>query len=277
MFVRNLIGLLVVVVAYAPAFRLCGAEIISEGTILPARQVVLQPSLYEGTCVRVTRVSFIEGSMVKKGQVLVELDEGETLQNSKIAETQVEQDQITLAGLERQLEYQANEFKRMEKGGQGIAQPEIDKAKYQVDLAKVQLDQHKATMKGHVMTVDQWRRRLDDYRILAPFDGVISKRNVEEGQTVECKTKLGELMEVSSVVIPVKLKVEQYDAINVNDPVKVTLDAAPGRTFPGLVFSKSPAADPPTKTFTLTVRVDNQDNALHPGWPAKVTFAAKDH
>jgi cobalt-zinc-cadmium efflux system membrane fusion protein len=84
-----------------------------------------------------------------------------------------------------------------------------------------------------------------------------------------------EIMEVSSVLVPVNVENEFYHSINDGDKVTATVEVLPGRTFPAVVYKKGPVADPKSKTFPVDVKIENDDNAIKPGWYAEVVFPAK--
>lgn len=250
-------------------------ELRYSGVVYPMRRVTMQPNMSVGQSARVVKVNFEEGDIVKKGQILVQLDDREPIIVTKIAEQQVEQDKVTMAGLKRQLEYQKQELDRMITGGTAFAAAERDKAQYNYDLAKIQYEQHQATLQAHLLQLEQAKTRLDDYYIRAPFDGVITMKGVEEGQTVENTSKVLEVMEVSSVLVSVNVENEYFHGITEGDKVTVTVEALPGRTFEAVVHSKGPIADPRSKTFVVKIKIDNKDNAIKPGWYADVVFPAK--
>jgi multidrug efflux pump subunit AcrA (membrane-fusion protein) len=259
-------------------------ELRYSGVVFPMRSVTMQPNMVTGASARVAEVKFEEGQMVKKNDLLVQLDSREPVIYKKIAEQQVEQDQVTTMGYQRQLEYQIAELKRdvdaneaARKKGEPIVFPqiEVDKLQYNVDLAKIQFDQQKATMQAHVLQVEQAKTRLDDYEIRAPFDGVISVKGVEPGQTVENTTKVCEVLEVAQVLATISVENDYFAAIKEGDPATVTIESLPGRTFSAAVYSKGAVADARSKTFMVKIKIDNKDNTIKPGWYADAVFPAK--
>jgi len=248
------------------------------------RQVTMQPNMVTGASARVAKVLFEENDMVKRGQLLVQLDNREAVITARIAEQQVEQDKVTLAGYQRQLDYQVQELKRDDdvneaarKKGEPIVFPQadVDKLKFQADVAQIQLDQQKAMLQAHALQVEQYKTRLEDYEIRSPFDGVISMKGVEEGQTVESTSKVCEVLEVAQVLATISVENEFFAAIKEGDPVTVTIEALPGRTFSAAVYSKGSVADARSKTFIVKIKIDNKDNVIKPGWYADVVFPAK--
>ncbi|MGN1234037.1 MAG: efflux RND transporter periplasmic adaptor subunit [Candidatus Cryptobacteroides sp.] len=119
----------------------------------------------------------------------------------------------------------------------------------------------------------QYENILENTILRSPISGVISARNYDRGDMYT-----GNPIYVVEQVTPVKLLVgiseSDYTKIKKNDPVDITVDAIPGRTFSGRVSRIYPTIDPSTHTFKAEVHVANGDRALKPGMYSrvKVTF-----
>ena len=250
-------------------------ELRYSGVVLPLHQVTMQPNMVTGASAQVVKVLFEENDLVKKKQLLVQLDNREAVIAQKITEQQVEAQKVQIVSDERTADYQAKELSRMIEGGQAIAEAQKAEAQARYDLVKINIDLDKAKLEAYKLQVDQAKKRLEDYEIRAPFDGVISMKAVEEGQTVESTTKVCEVLEVAQVLATISVENDYFGAIKEGDPVTVTIEALPGRTFSATVHSKGAVADPRSKTFIVKIKIDNKDNAIKPGWYADVIFPAK--
>lgn len=116
-------------------------------------------------------------------------------------------------------------------------------------------------------------------RIVAPFDGVITTRNIDVGQfitatgstiTAGAGTVTGskEMFDMSAIqVLRVYVNVPQVNAPDAKNGVMATLTMPqyPGRKFTGRLVRTSDAVDPATRTLLVEVDVDNRDGALLPG------------
>jgi RND family efflux transporter MFP subunit len=251
-------------------------ELTYSGVVFPMRRVTMQPNLVTSQqSARVSKVLFQEGDMVKQGQLLVQLDNREPALTVGIFEQQVEQDLQTIGRLKRQLEYQEIYLKGIIEMGVSGTKFQTDKAQYDYDDAKLQIDQSQVKLASDKLQVEMAKTRLEDYEIRAPFEGVISLKAVEEGQSVENTTRVLELMEVSSVLVYVNVENEYFHGIQEGDKVTVTVETLPGRTFEAVVHRRAPIADPRSKTFKVEIKIDNKDNAVKPGWYADVVFPPK--
>jgi membrane fusion protein, multidrug efflux system len=117
--------------------------------------------------------------------------------------------------------------------------------------------------------------------IKAPFDGVITARNVDPGAMVAQATvstsASGSPILLMATLTPLRIyaDVPQSAApfIKDGDQVTVTVGEYPGRPFPGTVTRRSTALDSGTRTMRVEVDLENRDTALLPGMYAIVTLA----
>ena len=116
-------------------------------------------------------------------------------------------------------------------------------------------------------------------RIVAPFDGVITTRNIDVGQFITATgstitpgagtiTGSKEMFDMSAIrVLRVYVNVPQVNAPDAKTGVLATLTMPqyPGRKFTGRLVRSSDAVDPTTRTLLVEVDVDNRDGELLPG------------
>ena len=106
-------------------------------------------------------------------------------------------------------------------------------------------------------------------RIVAPFDGVITQRNIDVGSLVQADAASGTFMFtiMQSDVIRTQVYVPQDQAFDVAPGVDavVRVPELPGRTFPGKVTRIADALDPGTRTLLTEIDIPNPDGALKPG------------
>jgi RND family efflux transporter MFP subunit len=114
--------------------------------------------------------------------------------------------------------------------------------------------------------------QLEYTLIKAPFDGVVTLRTIDPGDTVyqasSPKGKAEPLLRVAKVdVIRVKTFVPERDSVwaNPGDAAIVTFDALPGRAFTGAVARVSGVLDPSTRTMQAEIDLQNADGAIRPG------------
>src|SRR5271156_372177 len=106
-------------------------------------------------------------------------------------------------------------------------------------------------------------------QVVAPFDGVVTRRNIDVGSLVQADATSGTFMFAltQSDVMRIQLYVPQDTAIGVKAGIDavVRVPELPGRTFPGTVTRTADALDPTTRTLLTEIDVSNPDATLDPG------------
>ncbi|HUE23409.1 MAG TPA: efflux RND transporter periplasmic adaptor subunit [Bryobacteraceae bacterium] len=134
-----------------------------------------------------------------------------------------------------------------------------------------------AAQQSNVAAAEANLARLDQmqsYRLVkAPFDGVITLRNVDVGALVNTGNTL--LFRIAQIdTLRTYLNVPQANAseVQVGEPARLTVSNLPGRQFAGVVARTASALDPATRTLLVEVRVPNPNRALLPGMYARVAL-----
>jgi RND family efflux transporter MFP subunit len=151
------------------------------------------------------------------------------------------------------------------------ARVQIATAESQVRLAQTQIEQQRSAQRMAQM-------RLDDTRIVAPFSGFISQRNLEVGAAVSSQAaatsnaSIGILMlqEINPVKLQLEVPERDVARVAVGNTVRLTMDAYAGRHFSGKVARVVHALDPRTRTMGVEVDIPNPENLLKPGMYARV-------
>ncbi len=127
-------------------------------------------------------------------------------------------------------------------------------------------------------------------RIVAPFNGVITARNVDTGALINAGSSSSASNDPGSTVphsglfgiartdmlrIQVNVPESNMDTIRVGQTARVTIQEKPGRVYTGVVSRSAGALDAGSRTLLTEVRLANPDNALIPGMYAQVEFTGK--
>lgn len=185
-----------------------------------------------------------EGDRVSEGQRLVLVGRSGTAESG-------------LAAAREELRRQEAEFNRVE---QLVASGSL--AGEQLDMARVALTRAQA----QVVAAETG---ADDYEIRAPWDGVVSRVWVAEGNYVAPRTPLVEVYDPTSLHVRFSVPEQDVRRLKAGLPVGVTLDAWPGRAFKGTVERVYPQPDAATRTFTVEASL-NADVQLLSGLFARV-------
>lgn len=143
--------------------------------------------------------------------------------------------------------------------------------------SKADFDRYRAARDVARARLQDARNALKDTKLLAPFDGVISKRHVENFQKVQAGQAIANLQHIDQLEILIdvaELMIAQFGA---SSKIKITaeFDAVPGKKYPLTIKEYSTDADPATQTYQVVLAMDQPPEAvILPGMTAKVNAEA---
>lgn len=219
------------------------------GTLRSRQSVSLRPEVAG----RIVLINFAEGQRVRKGQLLVQLDD--VLQKAELSQAQA-QLSIARANLKRNEELVAQAF---------VAQRVLDESRAALQVAEAQVALAQA--------------RLSRMRVVAPFDGTVGLRNINLGEYVKDGADLVNLEDTSQLTVDFRLPERYQTRIAAGQPVQVELDALPGKTFSARVQAVDPLLDANGRSIAVrAVLPPAPGGELRPGMFARVTtvFATND-
>ena len=145
-----------------------------------------------------------------------------------------------------------------------------------VDSARAGVTVADANFQAQLAQVQRLQALTAFERITAPFDGVITARNVDVGDLVSADSASGApaFTVQSDDVLRISVQVPQSGAVGLHDGLdaSITVPELPGRTFHGVVARSSVALSPVNRSLTAEVDVPNPSHALRPGLYVNVTF-----
>lgn len=229
----------------------------------------------------VKRVPVDRGSAVKQGQVLVTLEAPEML--SQVAEAQSKAQALSLqkAEAEARLSAAQTTYDRLKAASATpgvVAENDVNVAQKTAEAAQALVRSYDDSIKAAQAQV-QSVKDLEHYLILkAPFDGVITERNVHPGALVgpgSGATPLLKLHQVSRLRLVVAVPESLVGAMVKGARVAFTVPAYPGETFYGMLNLVSHDLDEKTRSMAAELDVKNPDLRLSPGmypevqWPVR--------
>jgi len=152
-----------------------------------------------------------------------------------------------------------------EKLKNGPLPEELERARAQVAQAEAQ--------------VNLIRQKLDDSQVISPANGVVTLRAVEQGEMVQAGSAIVRVSVLEKVRLVIFVREADLGKIRIGDAAKVSIDAYPGKAFPGRVIYISPTAEFTPKnvqtreervklSFAVKLEVENPGGELKPGMPA---------
>jgi RND family efflux transporter MFP subunit len=211
------------------------------------------------------------GSRVKAGQLLLEITAPEL-------DHQIAQAEATLTEMQAALQQaQANrdlgqvtwnrDSTLVQKGWVTQQQGDTDRLNLKAQDAAVAVAQ--ANIKAQTAQIAVLHQQKDYQSVIAPFDGVITARNVDVGSLVQADATSGTFLFtlMQSDTLRIQLYVPQDEAFGLAPGVDavIRVPELPGRDFPGKVTRLADALQPGTRTLLTEIDVPNPDHALSPG------------
>jgi len=206
------------------------------------------------------------GAHVKQGQLLAELDTPEIDQELAQALAQRQQSSSSLGLAKSSLERWQQLRQR-----DAVSQQELDERQsaYTQDVANL------AAADANVKRLQQ----LESFkRIVAPFTGVVTQRNVDVGDLIDAGSGTSRALFALAQSDPLRVYVQLPQAyaqnVAVGQKVVVTQAELPGQQFDGKITHMSGAIDVPTRSLQVEVTLPNPDDKLRPGAYVQVAVPA---
>jgi HlyD family secretion protein len=285
------------------------AIVSASGKIEPQKTVNISAQ----TMGRVTRLAVNEGDRVKAGQFLLQIDpvaaEAAVRRDEAAvagARTGLEQSRVSLQSARASLDLARQSLKRQQELWQsGLTTREnLERAQAELDVRESELRAREQEIKTRETQLNQQeaglqssKHTLAQVRFESPFDGIVTRRNIEEGENVVVGTMNNAgtvLLTVADMsVIEAEIEVDETDIpyVQLGQSAKVTIDAIPDKSFSGTVTeignspiqptgSQGAAAQTTARTatnFKVTVTISDQIPDVRPGFTctAEITTATR--
>ncbi|MBA2602398.1 MAG: efflux RND transporter periplasmic adaptor subunit [Acidobacteria bacterium] len=285
--------------------RTLEAIVSASGKIRPKRSV----NISADTMGRVTDLRVNEGDEVERGTFLLQIDPRNLRTRVQSSEASVQAARSQTEGLRLSLESTRAALKQAEdnhkrqqdlwKGGlttrEALERSENDLKMRQADLRsqEQQIRTQQLRLEQEAATLESARYDLSKVRIESPIAGIVTRRNIEEGETVVVGTMNNAgtvLLTIADMsVIEAEVEVDETDipTVRIGQPAKVTIDAMPGQTFTARVteIGNSPiqttgagASSAQATNFKVVLTIEEEIPEVRPGFTctAEITTATRD-
>lgn len=274
-----LIGLIILVIAFLiiyPKLDLSGAEnaeqkaadtATAKGAALPVTVVVAEHQKLENTISvtgsvlanetvqlspelpgMITRITFTEGQMVKKGQPLVYLNDQEL-------RAQMER----LNATRKLFEESENRQRRL------LEREAISQAEYDIALNE---------MRTNLADIKVVEAQLAKSVIRAPFDGMVGLRMVSEGSYVSPSDQIATLVNLDPIKLEFSVPERYSSEVGIGDQINFSRNDQRGGGFSrsAKVYALEPRIDTETRTLKMRALSENKDRLLLPGMFVRITL-----
>jgi HlyD family secretion protein len=278
------------------------AIVSASGKIEPKKTVNISAQ----TMGRITRLGVQEGDRVRQGQFLLQIDpvNAEAAVRRDIAAvagamTSLEQSKVSLQSGRAQLDNARQNLKRQQElWAAGLTTREtLERAQAEVEIRESDLKAREQEIKTRETQLNQQQaglassqHTLTQVRFEAPFDGIVTRRNVEEGENVVIGTMNNAgtvLLTVADMsVIEAEVEVDETDVpfVQMGQPATIEIDAMPDKKFTGRVteIGNSPiqattGTQRTATNFKVTITIEGQIPEVRPGFTctAQITTATR--
>ncbi len=249
---------------------------------------------------RVAQVRVEEGQVVRKGQLIAELDSADYQFGLRASEgqagiaqagfdkaqtgTRMEELEQARAGYDRA----ENEYQRYKKLYERKSMAPVDFAKveaaYRAAKAQYEMAQNGArtedraaassAVKQALAQVDSNRKRMADTSLLSPIDGIVARRGVDPGEMVNAGLPVFVIVNLNPARVRVGIPETDIGRIRMGQDARIAVPALGGMEFAGKVDLVGVAADSSSRTFTAKIAVPNRNLQLKAGMIAEASIEA---
>jgi HlyD family secretion protein len=281
------------------------AIVSASGKIQPHDSV----NISADTMGRVTHLAVDEGYRIKKGQFLMQIDP-ELLSRAaqqqeaslEAARSQLEQLRVSSESAKAALQQAQDAYNRQQqlwKGGLttkeqlDVTEQTLKMRQADANAANKQIETQQLRMKQEEAALASAKYNLSKVRIESPIDGIVTKRNIQEGETVvvgtmnNAGTVLLTIADMSNIEAQVEVDETDIPNVALGQSAKITIDAMQGKTFAGKVveIGNSPIAAAGTSAtsqatnFLVKVKVTEPIPDVRPGFTctAEITTATRNN
>ena len=220
--------------------------------------------IYARTSGYLTKWYFDIGAHVKKGDLLAEIATPELDQQV----TQAVADLATAQANASNAKIQADRYK-------GLVTSDAV-SRQDTDTFVTQAASTQSAVNSAQANLDRLKQLQSFEKIYAPFDAVVTARNVDNGQLINTGTnELFHLQALSTLRVYTNVPEVYTASVKRGEKIPLTFPQFPGRTFDGALVRTADAIDPANRTLLVEIDIDNRKGELMPGSLAQVHFKAK--
>jgi RND family efflux transporter MFP subunit len=231
---------------------------------------------------RIARLPVVEGSKVKAGDVLAELEHADldaALASRKVAVTLAEalldEARFNLTQAERNLKREEGIFAR--KAGSDAAR---ERAETAFNAAQAVLQARQASLEAAKSAVIEGEEAIKNMFIFAPFDGTVITKDAEQGESImpgglgvgSGRGSVITLANLSELEVDTDVKEDFLGQLRRGQPAQVVVDAVPNRRYKGRLREIIPMGDRTRGIVKVKVSILDADERLFPDLAATVNF-----
>lgn len=195
---------------------------------------------------KIEAMPMLEGQAVKKGDLLIQIDDMDYQQEVERKKADFELAQLTYERNAKLVQAGATTQQIKDESNAAMM---IKKAAY--ETAKIQLERT---------------------RIVAPYDGILGVTNISLGEYLPIGTAIINISAINPILAQFPISQNYFSRIKLEEPITLTVDSWPGKKFKGSIYAIDPQIDVETRTVPVKAEVPNKKSLLRPGMFAHISM-----
>ena len=237
---------------------------------------------------RISSILFEEGIVVKKDQLLAELDHKDLDASLAAAAATVARSKASLAEQSVMIDQTQNNWKRVQSLRRGtsrsVSDTEYDQARFAHKAALAKYESMKADIEMAEAQQQQTAQLRENMFIRAPFDGTVISKDAEVGESImpgglgggSGRGSVATIADLDDLEIECDVQEDFISRVSVQQEAEISVDAVPNKKYHGKVRMIIPMGDRARATIKVKVAIEDADELLFPEMSGTVFFLPPD-
>lgn len=205
----------------------------------------------------ISSFNFREGDLVEEGDIITELDHGDSQLKVKFREAKLGAAKARMLASKNKL----GQHQQLYDAG-AILQSKLQEIEFEYQNAS---EEYKAAN----VELESAKLELEKTYLRSPIDGVLESKDVEVGEYVSSTVQIASMGEISEVYLEMGIIEKDLERIQLGQSVKLRVDTYPDDEFDGEIDNIFPLIEGRSRTLTVWARISNPQNELLPGMFAR--------
>jgi RND family efflux transporter MFP subunit len=226
---------------------------------------------------RIQKLHVREGSQVKEGDLLVELDASDQRGNVAAAQARVASAEgrvVAARASLRELEVQLTRQRGLLTQN-AAARSSVEDLEARIGTKQAEVESAIAERRAAQAQADQARVTLGHMTVLAPLSGTVLDKPLDVGEMVDIQKPLMEIADLGSIVIEIDVPEARLSLVKPGGPCEITLDAFGSKRFRGKVREIGKRVNRSKATVPVKVIFDEEHEGVLPDMSARVSFLSE--
>jgi len=235
---------------------------------------------------RINVVLFEEGMVVKKDQLLAELDHKDLDASLAAASASVARSKASLSEQTIMIEQSKNELQRVQRlrKSRSVSETEFDQARFAYKSAVAKYESMQADITLSEAQRSQTEQLRENMFIRAPFDGTVISKDAEVGESImpggmgggSGRGSVATIADLNDLEIECDVQEDFISRVSASQEAEITVDAVPDKKYHGKVRMIIPMGDRARATIKVKVKIEDADHLLFPEMSGTVYFLPSD-